>query len=131
MGKRCRTRIASAEDEMGLRSRRERATQKGRFVVYAIDGRRFAVPLAYLNSAVFRELFRVSESEFGLPGSGPITLPCSGIFLEYVLSVIGRRVYQSLEKALLLSVSTGSCTAAFFHDQAQNQQQLLLLLHGF
>ncbi|KAG9442042.1 hypothetical protein H6P81_017896 [Aristolochia fimbriata] len=110
-----------ASDEMGFGSCHKKLTQKGHFVVYAIDGRRFVVPLAYLNSAVFKELFRVSESEFGMPKNGPITLPCNGVFLEYVMSVIGRqKASQYLEKALLLSISAGRCKADLFHEQVQN-----------
>ena len=30
---------------------------KGHFVVYSSDRRRFEIPLAYLNSEIFRELF--------------------------------------------------------------------------
>ncbi|KAJ0960312.1 hypothetical protein J5N97_001883 [Dioscorea zingiberensis] len=50
--------------------------EKGHFNVYTSEGKRFMVPVAYLNNAVFKELLKISEEEFGLPGDGPITLPC-------------------------------------------------------
>ena len=49
---------------------------KGHFVVYTTDKRRFVVPLMYLNNEIFRELLKMSEDEFELPNDGPITLPC-------------------------------------------------------
>ncbi|RVW50953.1 Auxin-responsive protein SAUR66 [Vitis vinifera] len=56
-------------------ARNTRLADKGHFVVYSMDKRRFMVPLAYLSSSIFIELLRMSEEEFGLPGDGPITLP--------------------------------------------------------
>ncbi|XP_077246132.1 auxin-responsive protein SAUR36-like [Tasmannia lanceolata] len=62
--------------------------EKGHFVVYTTDGRRFVVPLAYLNNPIFTELFNMSEDEFGLPGNEPITLPCEAIFMDYVVALV-------------------------------------------
>ncbi|KAJ9165888.1 hypothetical protein P3X46_020704 [Hevea brasiliensis] len=62
--------------------------QKGHFVVYSIDKKRFVVPLHYLNHQIFKELFKMSEEEFGLPGTGPIILPCDAVFMEYVISLV-------------------------------------------
>lgn len=39
---------------------------KGHFVFYTTDKRRFAMPLTYRSNNVFRELFRMSGEEFGL-----------------------------------------------------------------
>jgi hypothetical protein len=41
---------------------------KGHFVVYSADQRRFMIPLLCLNSEMFREPLELSEEEFGLPG---------------------------------------------------------------
>ncbi|KAK2999924.1 hypothetical protein RJ639_024242 [Escallonia herrerae] len=54
----------------------------GHFVVYSDDGRRFVIPLVYLNNKVLRQLLKMSEEEFGLPGDGPITLPCDALLLR-------------------------------------------------
>ncbi|KDP36840.1 hypothetical protein JCGZ_08131 [Jatropha curcas] len=62
--------------------------QKGHFVVYSIDKKRFVVPLYYLNHSIFKELFKMSEEEFGLPGTGPIVLPCDAVSMEYVISLV-------------------------------------------
>ncbi|KAK2999917.1 hypothetical protein RJ639_024235 [Escallonia herrerae] len=56
------------EDSFGTLS----LADKGHFVVYSNDGRRFMIPLVYLNIKVLRQLFTKSEEEFGLPGDGPI-----------------------------------------------------------
>ncbi|THG18075.1 hypothetical protein TEA_019469 [Camellia sinensis var. sinensis] len=75
---------------------------KGHFVVYSADQKHFMIPLAYLNKEITRELFKLSEAEFGLPRDGPITLPCDSIFMEYIVSLIQRGVVKDLEKALLI-----------------------------
>jgi len=46
-------------------------------VVYSADSRRFEVPLAYLNTAIFRVLLSMSQEEFGFAGDdGRILVPC-------------------------------------------------------
>ncbi|CAN0845588.1 Auxin-responsive protein SAUR62 [Linum grandiflorum] len=55
---------------------------RGHFVVYTADFKRFVLPLSYLEHAVFRELFQKSEEEFGVPGDGPIMVPCDSVFME-------------------------------------------------
>lgn len=61
-------------------------TEKGHFVVYTTDEKRFVVPLAYLKNNVIRELFKMAEDEFGLPSCGPITLPCDADFMHYIVT---------------------------------------------
>ncbi|XP_020112607.1 auxin-responsive protein SAUR36-like [Ananas comosus] len=82
--------------------------EKGHFVVYAIDEKRFVVPLAYLNSRVFAELFKMSKEEFGLSSNGPIVLPCGATSRKYIMSLLERRVSKEVEKALLSSILTPS-----------------------
>ncbi|CAN1134708.1 Auxin-responsive protein SAUR61 [Linum perenne] len=55
---------------------------RGHFVVYTADFKRFVLPLSYLEHAVFRELFQKSEEEFGVPCDGPIMVPCDSVFME-------------------------------------------------
>ncbi|KAK3231208.1 hypothetical protein Dsin_003089 [Dipteronia sinensis] len=77
---------------------------KGHFVVYTSDGRRFAFPISYLSNHIFQEFLRMSEEEFGLPSNGPITLPCDSIFLEYAMSLIRHCVDNHLLETLLILV---------------------------
>ncbi|KAK9109398.1 hypothetical protein Sjap_017458 [Stephania japonica] len=103
-------------------------TDKGHFVVYTTDKRRFVIPLKYLHSNVFKELLRMSEEEFGLPSEGPIMLPCSSVFMEYViLFVLGRK---DLERALIayLCSTAGRCSSSALAQQDERQQ---VPLHGF
>ena len=72
--------------------------EKGHFVVYTSDKRRFMSPLAYLKSDIFVELFKMAEEEFGVVASGPIVLPCDSSFMEYAISIIQRHVAEGLEK---------------------------------
>ncbi|KAL6963635.1 hypothetical protein U1Q18_034642 [Sarracenia purpurea var. burkii] len=43
---------------------------EGHFVVYTADQRRFVIPLAYLNTELFRKLLKMAEEEYGLPIHG-------------------------------------------------------------
>ncbi|CAL9076064.1 unnamed protein product [Musa acuminata var. zebrina] len=71
----------------GGSSRRTSVARKGHFAAYTRDGRRFLIPIAYLNSSVFKELLRKSEEEFGLPvGDSRITLPCDAAYMEHVVA---------------------------------------------
>ncbi|XP_020112606.1 auxin-responsive protein SAUR36-like [Ananas comosus] len=78
--------------------------ERGHFVVYTVDSQRFTVPLAYLDTKIFRELFRISEEEFGLPRDGPIILPCDAASMKYIMSMLARRISKDVEKALLSSI---------------------------
>ncbi|KAK1262559.1 hypothetical protein QJS04_geneDACA001337 [Acorus gramineus] len=73
---------------------RSSVAKRGHFVVYTSDGRRFVVPLVYLKSTIFRELFRLSEFVFGYPDSGPIKLVCDGVFMEYACSLISKSIFH-------------------------------------
>ncbi|XP_043714517.1 auxin-responsive protein SAUR36-like [Telopea speciosissima] len=59
---------------------------KGHFAVYAEDGKRFIVPLHYLEEPIFTELLKMAETKFGFSCNRPIMLPCNGDFMEFVLS---------------------------------------------
>ncbi|XP_062165097.1 auxin-responsive protein SAUR68-like [Alnus glutinosa] len=86
-----------------------RQTHKGHFVVYTADKKRFVVPLACLGSKIFKELFRMSEEEFGLPRDGPITLPCDAAFMDYVISVVRTSCVSELD--MIMAMSLPSCAA--------------------
>ncbi|KAL6011855.1 hypothetical protein ACLOJK_002321 [Asimina triloba] len=72
---------------------------KGHFVVYTVDGRRFMVPLEYLHCPIFQQLFKMSEDAFGLPSDGPIKLPCDTVFMECIVSFLQKRV--SIDRKML------------------------------
>uniref|UniRef100_A0ACD5UJ04 Uncharacterized protein n=1 Tax=Avena sativa TaxID=4498 RepID=A0ACD5UJ04_AVESA len=83
---------------------------KGHCVVYAADGARFEVPLAYLGTTVFGELLRMSGEEFGFTSceGGRITLPCDAAVMEYVLCLVRREASEEVERAFLNSIA-GHC----------------------
>ncbi|WCJ18908.1 SAUR-like auxin-responsive protein family [Euphorbia peplus] len=80
--------------------------------------KRFLLPLAYLNSEIIRELYNMAEDEFGLPGSGPLTLPCEAEIMEYAIGLIKQKVNGDVERALLTSIAN-SCSSLPFHLQHQ------------
>ncbi|CAG7899099.1 unnamed protein product, partial [Brassica rapa] len=100
------------------------AVEKGCFVVYTADNARFAFPLSYLSNPVFQEILKISEEEFGLPSSGPITLPFDSVFLEYLIKLIERRIDGDTERALLMSISSARCSLPC---SLQQQQEHLLV----
>ncbi|CAO2815696.1 unnamed protein product [Amaranthus hypochondriacus] len=100
--------------------------EKGHFIVYTSDKRRFMIPLAYLNSEIFTELLRMAEEEFGVAAAGPITLPCDSSFMEYTISMIQRHVAEDLEKALIMSLASCRYSALSNDFHEQNNQHMLI-----
>ncbi|XWS55146.1 hypothetical protein CRYUN_Cryun10bG0149700 [Craigia yunnanensis] len=99
--------------------------EKGHFVVYSADQRRFVLPLEYLKNEIVRELFALAEEEFGLPSNGPLTFPCDAAFMEYVISLIKRHATKDMKKALLTSISNGRCSTSSYLHQAKSHQLLI------
>ena len=99
---------------------------EGHFVVYTTDQRRFVVPLAYLSNGIFRELLRMAEEEYGLPSHGPIMLPCDSVLMEYAVSFIKRHAGKHLEKAVIMTITTGQCLSTSCPQQEQSNQHLLI-----
>lgn len=100
--------------------------ERGHFVVYTRDQRRFVMPLAYLYTSIFHELFKMSEEEFGLSSKGPITLPCDAVFMNYVVLPIQRGAVKDLEKALVNSIATSHCSLASSLHQEHTSKQFLV-----
>ncbi|KAH0752101.1 hypothetical protein KY285_005249 [Solanum tuberosum] len=98
---------------------------KGRFVVYTTDQKRFVVPLTYLQHDVIRQLLHMSEEEFGLPSDGPITLPCDALFMNYIISLVERGVATDLQNDLLISVPSNRCLSASYLQEQRNLELLV------
>ncbi|XP_060186241.1 auxin-responsive protein SAUR68-like [Lycium barbarum] len=98
---------------------------KGYFVVYTTDQKRFVVPLAYLQHKVIRQLLHMSEEEFGLPSDGPITLPCDELFMNYIISLISIGVAADLQNALLVSVASSRSSLASYLLEQRNPHLLV------
>lgn len=99
---------------------------KGHFTVYTSEGKRFIVPLVYLESNVFKELLKISEEEYGLPRNGPITMPCDAVFMEYVLCLLRRRISEDMERALLI----GSILVPHQHISSSSSSSFLGIGHA-
>ncbi|KAK0580319.1 hypothetical protein LWI29_000617 [Acer saccharum] len=100
---------------------------KGHFVVYTADQRRFVLPISYLSNQIFQELLRMSEEEFGLSGNGPITLPCDVVFIEYAVSLIQGCVDRHLQEALVMFIASSRCSLwSHSHHHGQISQPLLV-----
>ena len=97
--------------------------EKGHFVVYSTDRKRFLLPLEYLNNELIRKLFDMAEDEFGLASNEPLTLPCEAQLLEYAITLIKQQVTIDVERALLISVASNCCSIPlqFQHGVASHQ----------
>ncbi|RWW69899.1 hypothetical protein BHE74_00022464 [Ensete ventricosum] len=96
--------------------------EKGHFVVYSSEGRRFVIPVAILGTKMFQDLLRLSEEEFGFSGDGPISLPCDAVFLEYVLSMLKRRGSKDAEREMLISGFMSHCSRISLYNVGHSQQ---------
>ncbi|KAK3412535.1 hypothetical protein EUGRSUZ_I01275 [Eucalyptus grandis] len=105
---------------------RSSVAQKGHFVVYTTDERRFVIPLSFLNNEIVRTLFSVSEEEFGIPCDGPITLPIDALSMEYILSLVRRGLTKDQENALLMSFNRQSCSSSLAFNQALGNLEMLV-----
>jgi hypothetical protein len=85
---------------------------KGHCTVYTADGVRFEVPLVCLGTAVFAELLRMSQEEFGFGGDdGKITLPCDAAVMNYAMCLLRKGSSAEVEKAFLSTMAM-SCHCA-------------------
>ncbi|KAK3037721.1 hypothetical protein RJ639_031092 [Escallonia herrerae] len=100
-------------------------SDKGHFVVYSTDRKRYVFPLGYVDSYIFRELLKVSEEEYGLPTDGPIVFPCDAVFMDYAVALIQKRTTQDVEKSLLVSI-VNRCSSSYSLRQQETNQRLLV-----
>ena len=126
-----RKRITSSGTSNMMATKKPSGVDRGHFVIYTTDNRRFVIPLAYLSSSIFLELLKMSEEEFGLSSDGPILLPCDSVFMNCMVLLIQQGLAKDLEKAVLNSLNTYSCSSystCFFHEGHVDQH---LLVSGF
>ncbi|THU56187.1 hypothetical protein C4D60_Mb11t14620 [Musa balbisiana] len=71
-----------------LASKGRRKRSKGHFVVYAKEGKRFMVPLKYLEHPIFQVLLEMAEEEFGTASDGPLRVPCEEKLMEHIVSLL-------------------------------------------
>jgi len=97
--------------------------EKGHFVVYTTDNKRFVLPLDYLNNEIVRELFNLAEEEYGLTGNAPLTLACDAVIMEYTITLIQQNVAKDVEKALLMTIASSQCSSSLYlRHEVRNQQ---------
>ncbi|MBA0829139.1 hypothetical protein Goarm_013761 [Gossypium armourianum] len=99
---------------------------KGCFVIFTMDKIRFLIPLAFLSICIFRELFKLSEEEFGLPSDGPITFPCDTVFMNYIVFIVKRGLSKDLERSVVNSISTYHCSSDTYFNQGHEDPKSLV-----
>ncbi|KAJ8421728.1 LOW QUALITY PROTEIN: hypothetical protein Cgig2_020756 [Carnegiea gigantea] len=98
---------------------------KGRFVVYTLEKRRFMIPLTYPRSEIIRELFRMAEEEFRMGSDYPIMLSCDSNLMKCVISILAFN--QEGRKSTSLVIE-GFHFSSSYSNQDQNKPQLLMLI---
>ncbi|KAF3771624.1 Auxin-responsive protein [Nymphaea thermarum] len=125
-----RKRISSAAVHRSSTGRKASTiTEKGHFVAYASDGKRYMVPLACLHRPIFRELLNMAEEEYGLNIDGAITLPFDSAVIDYIMLLLQRDMSRQTESALLASLSGRRCSSSSVLPHGQLCQ--FLILEGF
>ncbi|KAK6939049.1 Small auxin-up RNA [Dillenia turbinata] len=97
-----------------------RKRKKGLFVVYTKEGKRFVVPIGYLNRPIFRVLLEMAEEEFGSSVDGPLQVPCEEEFMDYILSLLRKTTSQEVETAL---ASIPPCRRATISTHGQGKEE--------
>ncbi|XWS67663.1 hypothetical protein CRYUN_Cryun04dG0025200 [Craigia yunnanensis] len=125
-----RKRIGSSRTNQKMaganRYNKSSVVDKGHFVIYTTDKKRFVIPLAYLSNSIFVVLLKMSEKEFGLPSDRPIRLPCDSVVMNYIVSQRQRGLAKDLEKAVVNSVANYRCSSnTYFHQGHADQQSLV------
>ncbi|KAG8378047.1 hypothetical protein BUALT_Bualt08G0097500 [Buddleja alternifolia] len=90
--------------------------QKGHFVVYSKDNKRFLVPICFLNHPIFRVLLEMAEEEYGSTVDGPLQVPFEKEIVEYILSLLRKNSAEEVEKAVL---SIAMCRGDTFKGRDQ------------
>ncbi|WOL01108.1 hypothetical protein Cni_G09821 [Canna indica] len=121
LGRKRVTWMSNKDASPEVTARNTMVADKGHFVVYSYEGKRFMVPLAFLNSGVFQDLLRLTEEEFGFSGDGPILLPCDVVLLEYILSLLKRRGSKEAEREMLISSFMRHCSKSTMHSVEHSQ----------
>ncbi|MBA0823886.1 hypothetical protein Goarm_020582 [Gossypium armourianum] len=84
---------------------------------------------AVVNSITSNSCSPCTEEEFGLPGDGPIKLPCDSVVMNYIVSIVKRGLAKDMEKAVLNSIPTYRCSSDVYFNQVDADQQSLC--YGF
>ena len=79
----------------------EKEIKGGHFAVYTKEGKRFVVPLCYLNHPIFRVLLEMAEEEFGSTVHGPLKVPCEEELMNYILCFLRKNPPHEVENGLL------------------------------
>ncbi|XP_059281104.1 auxin-responsive protein SAUR36 [Lycium ferocissimum] len=77
-----------------------RMRKKGQFVLYTKEGKRFVVPLYYLNHPIFKVLLEMAEEDYGSTVNGPLQVPCENKLMEYILCLLRTKPDAEIGEAL-------------------------------
>ncbi|EOA35890.1 hypothetical protein CARUB_v10021147mg [Capsella rubella] len=91
-----------------------RKRKKGYFAVYTEEGKRFVLPLDYLNHPMLQVLLEMAEDEFGTTIDGPLKVPCDGSLMDHIIMLVRRSMSDEndgVEKSEVYSTSS-TCKGA-------------------
>lgn len=92
--------------------------------MYTNEGKRFVLPLDYLNHPMLQVLLEMAEDEFGTTIDGPLKVPCDGSLLDHIIMLVRRSKshdYDDVEKSSTSSSCKGASTSSLFRGQSHLQ----------
>ncbi|CAA7042541.1 unnamed protein product [Microthlaspi erraticum] len=92
-----------------------RKRKKGHFAVYTREGKRFLLPLDYLNHPILQVLLEMAEDEFGTTIDGPLQVPCDGSLMNHIIMLVRRSMsddYNHDDMKSLVASSSSTCKGA-------------------
>lgn len=109
-----------------------RKRKKGRFAVYTKEGKRFVLPLDYLNHPILQVLLEMAEDEFGTTIDGPLKVPCDGSLLDHIIMLVRRSCmsdnYDDDVENSDVSSTSSSCKGASISSLFRGQNKLQSLV---
>lgn len=108
-----------------------RKRKKGHFAVYTKEGKRYVLPLDYLNHPMLQVLLEMAEDEFGTTIDGPLKVPCDGSLMDHIIMLVRRNMTDDnddVEEKSEVSSTSSTCKGAPIFSLFRGQSQLQSLV---
>ncbi|KAL1190056.1 Auxin-responsive protein SAUR61 [Cardamine amara subsp. amara] len=110
-----------------------RKRKKGHFAVYTREGKRFALPLHYLNHPILQVLLEMAEDEFGTTIDGPLKVSCDGSLMDHIIMLVRKSMSDDYDddggvEKPKISSTCNTCKGASISSLFRGQRQLQSLV---
>ncbi|XP_073112298.1 auxin-induced protein 6B-like [Elaeis guineensis] len=113
--------------KVGSQGREE--VEQGALCGVCQGGKRYVVPLKYLDHPIFQVLLEMAEEEFGTTSHGPLRVPCEEELMEHIVFLLKTNPAEDVEKALvsITSFRGPSFSSLFPLCHSQNNRHNIVL----